>query len=283
MSRPEHLAPPEIFYNEEEADKYASSSRMIEIQSRMSERAVELLLLPDRPCMILDVGCGSGISGDVLSEKGHTWVGVDISQAMLEVARNREVEGDIMLGDAGQGFGFRPGVFDGVISISAIQWLCNADRKGHEPFKRLCAFFKSLYNCLTRGGRAALQFYPETPSQVEMITAAAMRNGFGGGLVVDYPNSTRAKKYFLCLYAGFVSVPPQMPKALDGVPEDEAREATARSSGRERERVNRKAAKAASKVKGKDWVIQKKERHRRQGKVVKTDSKYTGRRRPARF
>ena len=29
---------------------------------RMTERALELLLLPDRPCLLLDVGCGSGIS-----------------------------------------------------------------------------------------------------------------------------------------------------------------------------------------------------------------------------
>lgn len=34
-----------------------SSSRMIEIQSQMTERAVELLGLPeDRPCFLLDVG-----------------------------------------------------------------------------------------------------------------------------------------------------------------------------------------------------------------------------------
>jgi 18S rRNA (guanine1575-N7)-methyltransferase len=31
--------------------------------------------------------------------------------------------------------------------------------------------------------------------QVDMITQQAMRAGFTGGLVVDYPNSTRAKKY----------------------------------------------------------------------------------------
>ncbi len=30
--RPEHAAPPEIFYNEDEARKYTNNSRMIEIQ-----------------------------------------------------------------------------------------------------------------------------------------------------------------------------------------------------------------------------------------------------------
>lgn len=32
--RPEHIAPPEIFYNEDEARKYTSNSRMIQIQVR---------------------------------------------------------------------------------------------------------------------------------------------------------------------------------------------------------------------------------------------------------
>lgn len=39
------------------------------------------------------------------------------------------------------------------------------------------------------------QFYPDSPQQVEMVTAAALKSGFGGGVVVDYPNSTKAKKY----------------------------------------------------------------------------------------
>lgn len=56
---------------------------MIEIQVSMSERAVELLALPDHPCLLLDLGCGSGLSGSVLEEQGHIWVGIDISQAML--------------------------------------------------------------------------------------------------------------------------------------------------------------------------------------------------------
>ncbi len=61
------------------------------------------------------------------------------------VAREREVEGDLFLWDMGDGLGFRPGTFDGVISISALQWLCNADKSYHKPHKRLLKFFSSLY------------------------------------------------------------------------------------------------------------------------------------------
>jgi len=68
----------------------------------------------------------------------------------LDVAKEREVEGDLMLGDLGQGLPFRAGAFDGAISISALQWLCNADKAGQKPSKRLLAFFSSLYACLVR-------------------------------------------------------------------------------------------------------------------------------------
>jgi 18S rRNA (guanine1575-N7)-methyltransferase len=91
--RPEDTAPPDVFYNESEASKYLHSSRMIDIQTQMSERALEMLCLPeDEPCMILDVGCGTGLSGEVLEENGHSWVGVDISRDMLTVAQQREVQ-----------------------------------------------------------------------------------------------------------------------------------------------------------------------------------------------
>ena len=36
--------------------------------------------------------------------------------------------------------------------------------------------------------------------QMDLITQQAMRAGFTGGVVVDYPNSTRAKKYVWCVY-----------------------------------------------------------------------------------
>ena len=101
----------------------------------MTERALELLCLPDEPCYLLDLGCGSGLSGECIEEqvifgscenqtqchwllssylvvdflflKGHSWVGLDISSAMLGVANERELEGDLACGDLGEGLPFR--------------------------------------------------------------------------------------------------------------------------------------------------------------------------------
>lgn len=101
--RPEHTAPPDIYYNDEEAQKYTNNTRIINIQvggvkcgvpyisasrpvcppslslctpqNKLTQRAMELLALPDDgiPRMLLDVGCGSGLSGEAITESGHMW------------------------------------------------------------------------------------------------------------------------------------------------------------------------------------------------------------------
>ncbi|GFZ09591.1 S-adenosyl-L-methionine-dependent methyltransferases superfamily protein [Actinidia rufa] len=337
MSRPEIQAPPEIFYNDEEARKYTSSSRIIDIQAKLSERALELLSLPNDgvPRLLLDiethhsvelgldllgydidftsfaisstaltfalietknetfsvscfVGCGSGLSGETLSENGHQWIGLDISESMLNVALEREVEGDLMLGDMGQGLGIRPGVIDGAISISAVQWLCNADKSSHEPRLRLKAFFGSLYRCLARGARAVFQVYPESLAQRELILGFAMRAGFAGGVVVDYPHSTKMRKEYLVLTCGPPSLSTATPKAKgedeESCSEDESsgdgENQTVCISDRHRPRKKQRITK---KGKGREWVLKKKEQLRKKGNAVPADTKYTARKREARF
>ncbi|XP_012495782.1 PREDICTED: probable 18S rRNA (guanine-N(7))-methyltransferase [Propithecus coquereli] len=275
--RPEHGGPPELFYDKNEARKYMRNPRMIDVQTRMAGRALELLCLPEgQPCYLLDIGCGSGLSGGYLSDEGHYWVGIDISPAMLDAALDRETEGDLLLGDMGQGIPFKPGTFDGCISISAVQWLCNANKKSDIPVKRLYCFFSSLYSVLVRGARAVLQLYPENSEQLELITAQATRAGFTGGVVVDYPNSAKAKKFYLCLLSGPSTF---LPKGLSDNPDGEE----AMESSFTNERVRLRLARQAMIRKNRKWVLEKKERCRRQGKEVRPDTQYTGRKRKPRF
>ncbi|XP_066130640.1 probable 18S rRNA (guanine-N(7))-methyltransferase [Saccopteryx bilineata] len=275
--RPEHSGPPELFYNKNEARKYMRNSRIIDVQTKMAGRALELLDLPEeKPCYLLDIGCGTGLSGDYLTDEGHYWVGIDISPDMLDAALDRETQGDLLLGDMGQGIPFKPGSFDGCISISAVQWLCNANKKSDIPAKRLYRFFSSLYSVLVRGARAVLQLYPENSEQLELITTQAIKAGFTGGVVVDYPNSAKAKKFYLCLFSGPSTF---LPEGLNEIEdEEEPRESTFT-----KERVPYSIARRGLVRKSRQWVLEKKERRRRQGKKVRPDTQYTGRKRRSHF
>uniref|UniRef100_UPI00358EA3B6 18S rRNA (guanine-N(7))-methyltransferase isoform X3 n=1 Tax=Myxine glutinosa TaxID=7769 RepID=UPI00358EA3B6 len=217
--------------------------------------------------------CGSGLSGEMLTERGHVWLGIDISSAMLTVAAEREIEGDVILADMGDGLPFRPGTFDGCISISAVQWLCYANKTGCSPPRRLLHFFSSLYACLKRGARAVFQLYPQNADQLELISSQAMKAGFSGGMVVDFPNSTKAKKFFLCLFSGGSA---SLPKALG---DEDAQEGVQYTSSR----LRYSSLKGKSMKKSRNWILEKKERQRRQGKDVRHNSKYTGRRRKSCF
>ncbi|KAL1762271.1 S-adenosyl-L-methionine-dependent methyltransferase [Schizophyllum commune] len=286
MSRPELQAPPEIYYGDIEASKYTGNTRNQQIQADMTYRALELLQLPPgETCFLLDIGCGSGLSGEILDEEGHIWAGVDIAPSMLEIALEREVEGDLFLQDIGQGFGFRPGSFDGAISISVLQWLLNAETSHptSSPPHRLTRFFTTLHSALRNPSRAVLQFYPSSDDQIQLITSIAMRAGFGGGIVVDYPNSNKAKKVFLVLYVGGNGLQ-QVPQGLTGEEgaDAEARVQFERRREREKRRIESKGKRKS--VKDKDWILRKKELYRKRGKEsVPRDSKFTGRKRKPTF
>ena len=119
MARPELQAPPDLFYDETESKKYTSSSRIIQVQDDIANRAIELLALPEgQSALILDVGCGSGLSGKALEEAGHVWVGCDISPSMLDIAQQQESDvGDVMRHDMGLGLPFRRACFDGALDL----------------------------------------------------------------------------------------------------------------------------------------------------------------------
>ena len=165
-----------------------------------------------------------------------------------------------------------------------------------------------------------------------------MKNGFTGGLIIDFPNSKKAKKYYLFLMAGYseeimkdAEKAIMLPKARiegEGYSDDESSEEDSeededeemdsdegeeedeedseetedmRKKGEKKEkqishagkkRVNKTIQKAKAQVgrfkpngnrKSKCWIMKKKSRQRRQGVIVKADSKYSGRKRPMSF
>jgi len=126
--RPEHSAPADVYYGAAESAKYTVNTRVREIQTQLTRRALDLLSLDGgggqggdgdgAPRLVLDLGCGSGLSGEVIGEQGHVWVGCDLSENMLKIAVERgcdEDGGDVFVRDLGQGLPLRPDTFDAAV------------------------------------------------------------------------------------------------------------------------------------------------------------------------
>lgn len=309
MSRPEEIAPPELFYNDKESKKYTENTRVQYIQYMMTKRSLELLNLKESS-FILDIGCGSCLSGEIISSASeevnagmnHYWTGLDISPDMLEQALIRKEEqkfnndddsdsddenngeigglrnGDMMLHDIGQGIPFRAGSFDAAISISAIQWLFNKDNNNHDPIKRIKRFFESLYSALTKNGKFVAQFYPANDDQIDTFLQIAKQTGFSGGLVIDNPESKKNKKYYLVLSCGTMS----SNDANDGDNLNLSGAAMDVSNIHDKKELKKKRGNGMIESK-KSFILRKKELMKKRGREVRGESKYTGRKRRDRF
>jgi ubiquinone/menaquinone biosynthesis C-methylase UbiE len=73
--------------------------------------------------LLLDLGCGPGVFSNLCSELGASVVGMDFSEAMLSIARQRYGSGFSMIQSDAKLLPFRDKVFDMVIALDVIEHL----------------------------------------------------------------------------------------------------------------------------------------------------------------
>ena len=120
------------------------------------------------------------------------------------------------------------------------------------------------------------QFYPKNEIQKDMISSAAIKAGFGAGILEDDPGTKNSKLYLvLTVGGGDISGSGDITGVVRGMSNvDVVDGRKKRDSGK----LNREDKKG-----GKAWILRKKEQMERKGKVVKHNSKYTGRKRRPQF
>ncbi|KAM0687556.1 hypothetical protein COBT_001201 [Conglomerata obtusa] len=99
MTKPENdILPPQLHYRSSKS--YALSSRLNKIQRQITQRCLKHLEVENN-ALILDLGCGTGISGREISRNGYMWIGCDISRDMLNEAVQGEF-GEDCISDASE-------------------------------------------------------------------------------------------------------------------------------------------------------------------------------------
>lgn len=182
-----------IMYGEQDVLKYIKNKRNAAIQSDMTKYALKLLKYSacnDKSETFLDIGCGCGISSQIIESYGHFCVGVDISHNLLNHAWNAQSASDFIQLDVSKGLNFKQGTFRFAISISVLQWVV------HE--ESLLKLFGSLENALEEEGKAVFQFYPRNTQDLYLILTYAEKF-FDGCILTDYPSINRGMKIFLYL------------------------------------------------------------------------------------
>ena len=73
--------------------------------------------LSDTRASVLDIGCGTGLTCRLLAESGFSQLdGIDLSQEMIEVARERGIYRNLLQGDVNQPLQLETASYDGVVS-----------------------------------------------------------------------------------------------------------------------------------------------------------------------
>jgi len=112
-----------------------------------------------REGLIVDLGCGSGLLAQVLAKAGYQVLGVDISAAMLEIARNRVPEAEFKHSSL---FSANIPPCNAITSIGeCFNYLLDADSN----VAKLGPLFDRIYNALKPGG--VLIFDIVEPGQTE--------------------------------------------------------------------------------------------------------------------
>lgn len=149
----------------------------------MSLKCYELINSPSGA--ILDIGCGSGHSIQVLNKISNLFVAaLDINKNMLQICAEKKLNAQILNLDIVNEMPFQPASFDGIISVSCMQQLFYAsDTQSNN--KKIYKFFKSVYFILKREAKACMQFYYEYKWQIDILMKICRKIGFYGGIVVD--------------------------------------------------------------------------------------------------
>ena len=117
------------------------------------------------------------------------------------------------------------------------------------------------------------QFYPKNEIQRTMISSAAIKAGFGAGILEDDPR-TKNSKLYLVLTVGGGDTQGDITGVVKGMDDVDVVDSRRRIKENKKQE-DRKGSKA--------WILKKKDQMERKGKVVKSTSKYTGRKRGPTF
>ena len=201
-------------YLGKEAEDYDSSNWMERNQKKTALSCVQYLfdekfknfggkdVQRNFPYLILDLGCGTGFSSEVLIENGFRVIGVDMLIDMLSKAIQKKKDFssssifELILADINY-LPFRINSIDHIVSISAYNFILHEKRELREKRKTLSNTARNLSEILKKNGRIIIEFYPESDRELDLFTQSFKYNEFNGFCVKNNPDQKSGQTFLL--------------------------------------------------------------------------------------
>ncbi len=201
-------------YIKNKAEEYNSSKWMERNQKRSTLSSIEYLFDENLyyredsrdkrgdSQVILDLGCGTGFSSEILIENGFRVIGIDILNDMLSKAREKKKNFktskglELILAD----INYLPIKVDSVnqiISISSYNFIIYGKENDGEKVKLLHDTAKYLNKILKINGRIIIEFYPKDDTELKMFNNSFTNNGFEGFMVKHNPMQKSGQTFLL--------------------------------------------------------------------------------------
>ncbi|MFX1322933.1 MAG: class I SAM-dependent methyltransferase [Promethearchaeota archaeon] len=197
-------------YINDKVDEYDNSKWMERNQKRSTLLSIQYLfdnMLNDKrekngSFLILDLGCGTGFSSEILNEQGFRVIGVDILWDMITRAREKKTRYEkdngieLILADINL-LPIRTNIIDHIISISSYNFITHGRSNYGEKVKLLNDTAKYLYKILRQNGRVIIEFFPKDDKELNIFNKSFINNGFEGFMVKSKPKQKTGQTFLL--------------------------------------------------------------------------------------
>lgn len=157
---------------------------------------------------VLDLGCGTGFSSEMLAIQGFNVVGIEILTDMVAHLKHKlkskflEIRKKLnfILADINH-LPIRAFSINHIFSISAYNFITHGVNTLKDKMRIVNNSTKSLYRILKPNGRVIIEFYPQDEKELNLFVSTFKNNNFNGYYLKDNPNQ-KAGQTFLLLKKG---------------------------------------------------------------------------------
>ncbi|MEJ2252517.1 MAG: class I SAM-dependent methyltransferase, partial [Candidatus Lokiarchaeota archaeon] len=200
-------------YSGEKAKEYDSLEWMERNQKRTTEKCIKFLIDENlgkielnefERQIVLDLGCGTGYSTEILVKSGFRVVGVEILEDMLIKAlpkklfllKENEKNFELLMADI-RYLPFRKASFDYGFSISAYNFIIHEAKSLKEKIQILNKTARFIYKLLKSNARLIIEFYPKNNKELNLFIDSFINNGFNGFMVKGDERQKAGQTYLL--------------------------------------------------------------------------------------